>query len=99
MLVAFAEVGDELEATPANKDSLAITGPFAAGLGNGETNLVFRTLTAFRQRWPNALPDGIALRLAKNLPIAAGLGGGSADAAAALRLFAAMGGPETAFSD
>jgi 4-diphosphocytidyl-2-C-methyl-D-erythritol kinase len=90
MLVAFAEVGDELEATAANKDSLSITGPFAAGLGNGETNLVLRTLIAFRQRWPNALPDGIDLRLAKNLPIAAGLGGGSADAAAALRLFAAM---------
>ena len=99
MLVVFAEVGDELEATAAKKDSLSITGPFAAGLGNGETNLVLRSLTAFRQRWPGALPDGIALRLAKNLPIAAGLGGGSADAAAALRLFAAMADADIAFAD
>jgi 4-diphosphocytidyl-2-C-methyl-D-erythritol kinase len=99
MLVVFAEVGDELEATAAKKDSLSITGPFAAGLGNGETNLVLRSLTAFRQRWPGALPDGIALRLAKNLPIAAGLGGGSADAAAALRLFAVMADADIAFAD
>ena len=99
MLVAFAEVGDELEATSAKKDSLSITGPFAAGLGNGETNLVLRALSAFRQRWPGALPDGLALRLAKNLPIAAGLGGGSADAAAALRLFAAVADTDIAFAD
>ncbi len=99
MLVAFAEVGDELEATAARKDSLAIAGPFATGLGNGETNLVLRALTAFRTRWPGKLPDGLALRLAKNLPIAAGLGGGSADAAAALRLFAAMADVGIAFTD
>ena len=99
MLVAFAEVGDELEATPASKDSLSISGPFAAGLGNGETNLVLRALSAFRGGWPGALPDGIDLRLAKNLPVAAGLGGGSADAAAALRLFAAMADTDIAFAD
>jgi 4-diphosphocytidyl-2-C-methyl-D-erythritol kinase len=99
MLVAFAEVGDELEATPARKDSLSISGPFAAGLGNGESNLVLRALGAFRQRWPGTLPDGIDLRLAKNLPVAAGLGGGSADAAAALRLFAAMADAGIAFAD
>jgi 4-diphosphocytidyl-2-C-methyl-D-erythritol kinase len=92
MLVAFAELGDELTATSAAKDSLAITGPFAPALGNGEGNLVLRALASFRSRWPNALPDGIAIRLAKNLPVAAGLGGGSADAAAALRLFATMAG-------
>lgn len=98
-LVAFAEVGDELEAAPAGKDSLSISGPFAAGLGNGGSNLVSRALNAFRQRWPGALPDGIALRLRKNLPVAAGLGGGSADAAAALRLFAGMAGTGIPFAD
>ncbi|MEO7221006.1 MAG: 4-(cytidine 5'-diphospho)-2-C-methyl-D-erythritol kinase, partial [Devosia sp.] len=72
--VAFAEVGDELETTVARKDSLSIVGPFATGLGNGENNLVLRALTAFRTRWPGKLPEGLALRLAKNLPIAAGLG-------------------------
>src|SRR5690606_33668060 len=76
-----------------------IGGPFAAGLGNGETNLVLRALAAFRQRWPGTLPDGIDLRLAKNLPFAAGLGGGSADAAAALRLFASMSGAGVGFAE
>jgi len=99
MLVAFADVGDELEAAPARKDSLALSGPFAAALGTSEGNLVLRALAAFRARWPDALPDGIALRLRKNLPVAAGLGGGSADAAAALRLFAAMGEGDFAFAD
>ncbi len=99
MLVAFAEVGDELEAVAAKKDGLSITGPFARALGQSESNLVLRALTAFRARWPDALPDGIAIRLSKNLPIAAGLGGGSADAAAALRLFAAMADADIAFAD
>jgi 4-diphosphocytidyl-2-C-methyl-D-erythritol kinase len=92
MLVAFAELGDELAGHAAPKDSLTITGPFAPGLGSGESNLVLRALAAFRTRWPSRLPEGIALRLAKNLPVAAGLGGGSADAAAALRLFANLAG-------
>ena len=91
-LVAFAAVADELEADAARRDSLTISGPFAPALGNGEGNLVLRALAAFRMRWPEALPDGVALRLAKNLPVAAGLGGGSADAAAALRLLAGMAG-------
>lgn len=99
MLVAFAQVGDELTATPAPKDSLTITGPFAPALGNGEGNLVLKALAAFRARWPGRLPDGIAIRLAKNLPVAAGLGGGSADAAAALRLFASLTTDAVPFTD
>src|SRR5262249_21048505 len=75
MLVAFAEVGDELEAVPANKDSLSVTGPFAKALIGADGNLVLRALAAFRNRWPDALPPGVALTLRKNLPIAAGLGG------------------------
>ena len=97
MLVAFADVCDELEAVPATKDSLSISGPFAAALGSSEGNLVLRALAAFRSRWPGALPDGLALWLKKNLPVAAGLGGGSADAAAALRLFATIGQGKFAF--
>ncbi len=99
MLVAFADIGDELEAVAARKDTLTITGPFAAALGNSESNLVLRALAAFRARWPGALPDGLAITLRKNLPIAAGLGGGSADAAAALRLFATIASDEVAFAD
>ncbi|HVY50770.1 MAG TPA: 4-(cytidine 5'-diphospho)-2-C-methyl-D-erythritol kinase [Devosia sp.] len=99
MLVAFADVCDEIEAVPARKDSLSISGPFAPALGSSEGNLVLKALAAFRTRWPGALPEGLALRLRKNLPVAAGLGGGSADAAAALRLFSAMGEGEFAFAE
>jgi 4-diphosphocytidyl-2-C-methyl-D-erythritol kinase len=90
-LVAFAAVGDELRAEPADRDSLSITGPFAEGLGSGETNLVNRAIAAFRSRWPGA-GEKLALTLTKNLPVASGIGGGSADAAAALRLMAARSG-------
>jgi 4-diphosphocytidyl-2-C-methyl-D-erythritol kinase len=100
MLVAFAEVGDELEAVPATRDSLSVSGPFAKALGGSQNNnLVLRALSAFRVRWPGALPDGMAIRLDKNLPVAAGLGGGSADAAATLRLLAAMSSQDVAFAD
>jgi 4-diphosphocytidyl-2-C-methyl-D-erythritol kinase len=98
-LVAFAEVGDELEAAPAPADSLTVTGPFAKPLIGDGSNLVLKALAAFRARWPDALPTGLALTLRKNLPIAAGLGGGSADAAAALRLFARMSAVEIAFPE
>jgi 4-diphosphocytidyl-2-C-methyl-D-erythritol kinase len=85
-LVAFAGVADELEARPAPADSLRVSGPFASAIGNGDTNLVTRSVAAFRKRWPDAIATGLAITLHKNLPVAAGLGGGSADAAAALRL-------------
>jgi 4-diphosphocytidyl-2-C-methyl-D-erythritol kinase len=88
-LVVFADVADELEAQPASADSLVLSGPFADSLRSGETNLVTRAVAAFRGRWPNAAP-GLAITLRKNLPVAAGLGGGSADAAAALRLLAGL---------
>jgi 4-diphosphocytidyl-2-C-methyl-D-erythritol kinase len=99
MLVAFAEVGDELEAIPAERDSLSVTGPFARALIGADGNLVLRALAAFRARWPAALPEGIALTLRKNLPIAAGLGGGSADAAATLRLLAQLSAVPVAFAE
>ena len=89
-LIVFADVADELEAIEAAADSLQISGPFAAALGTGGTNLVMRALGAFRQRWPGLVPDGLAMHLAKRLPVAAGIGGGSADAAAALRILVRM---------
>lgn len=90
-LVVFADVSDELFARPARGDSLKVSGPFAAAAGGGDTNLVMRAVTAFRARWPRHVDGGLALELHKNLPVAAGLGGGSADAAAALRLMASLG--------
>lgn len=89
-LIVFADVADELQAAEARQDSLDISGPFAAALGSGGNNLVMRAVTAFRQRWPGLVPEGLALHLVKNLPVAAGIGGGSADAAAALRILAGM---------
>jgi 4-diphosphocytidyl-2-C-methyl-D-erythritol kinase len=82
-LFAFAEDGDVLEAEPAEALNLQVTGPFAQALRNSE-NLVLRAAQALKERY--AVEDGAALRLDKRLPVAAGLGGGSADAAAALRL-------------
>lgn len=84
-LVVFANVGDELHFHVADEDSLLIKGPFGALLKQGQSNLVSDAITAFRQKWPDAVPQKFAVTLEKNLPIAAGIGGGSADAAAALR--------------
>jgi len=83
-LVAFAGVGDTVELTPQDGLDLCIEGPFAAALDGG--NLVMDAADAAR-----AHASGLTLgrfRLVKTLPVAAGLGGGSADAAAALRLIA-----------
>jgi 4-diphosphocytidyl-2-C-methyl-D-erythritol kinase len=91
-LVVFAGIGDELTAAPAQADSLSIEGPFAAGLSAGPSNLVMRAVAGFRERWPGAVAQGHAFRLSKNLPLASGLGGGSADAAAALRLMVRLAG-------
>lgn len=98
-LVVFADLGDELSAQPATSDSLTVSGPFAKGLGTGEGNLVSRAVAAFRARWPEAVPDRLALNLTKNLPVAAGIGGGSADAAAALRLLAGLSNQVIDFTD
>ncbi|HKQ55828.1 MAG TPA: 4-(cytidine 5'-diphospho)-2-C-methyl-D-erythritol kinase [Methyloceanibacter sp.] len=83
-LVAFANFGDRLVLDAGNGLDLEVDGPFAAALGTG--NLVLEAGRAARARVPN-LRLG-RFRLAKSLPVAAGLGGGSADAAAALRLIA-----------
>ena len=82
-LVVFADIGDLLEADPAAGLSLAVQGPFGDLVGTGDDNLVIRAAQALRAGHP---ARGAALTLHKNLPVAAGIGGGSADAAAALRL-------------
>ncbi len=98
-LVVFAEIGDALEATPAPADRLRITGPFSAGLAANETNLVLRAVRAFRERWPGAVDTGLSFELRKNLPVASGIGGGSADAAAALRLMAGLSSEPIRYAD
>lgn len=84
-LFAFTQAGDELSVDAASGLSLAIEGPYAGVLaGEAEDNLVLRAARALAQA--AGCPDaGARMVLRKNLPVAAGLGGGSADAAAALR--------------
>jgi 4-diphosphocytidyl-2-C-methyl-D-erythritol kinase len=98
-LVVFAGVADELVARRADTDRLTVTGPFAAAAGSGDANLVARAVAAFRERWPGYVRFGLDIELRKNLPVAAGLGGGSADAAAALRLMASLGNEPVAASE
>ncbi len=89
-LVAFAGVGDALSLTPGDAEGLAISGPFSAGLAPTPDNLVLKAERAMREQIP-ALRSG-RFHLVKRLPVASGIGGGSADAAAALRLLARLNG-------
>ena len=83
-LAVFADVADLLDAEPAEFLTLALRGPFGAGLEAEPDNLVLRAARALQAE--TGTTKGAALTLDKRLPIASGIGGGSADAAAALRL-------------
>jgi 4-diphosphocytidyl-2-C-methyl-D-erythritol kinase len=85
-LVAFAEFGDRLSFLPGAELTLEISGPTAAKAGEIGSNLVLKAAREMAAR-RNGLKLG-GFRLSKHLPVAAGLGGGSADAGAALRLIA-----------
>jgi 4-diphosphocytidyl-2-C-methyl-D-erythritol kinase len=87
-LFAFAEDGDRLEAESADEVSLAISGDQAKYLETDDNNLVLKAAHALRAAF--GIASGAALRLDKILPVAAGLGGGSADAAATLRILARL---------
>ena len=87
-LVAFADVCDDLALEPGLPLGLAVTGPMAAAAGTGDDNSVLKAARLFAERWPGSRAGGF--RLDKRLPVAAGIGGGSADAAAALRLLARL---------
>ena len=77
---AFVDAGDELVAREADGDSLAVSGEFGAVLAGEEGNLVLDALSVLPRR------SGLAIALDKRLPVAAGLGGGSADVGAVFRL-------------
>jgi 4-diphosphocytidyl-2-C-methyl-D-erythritol kinase len=83
-LVAFANFGDDIELLPGDRLDLEVEGPFAGELAGG--NLILEAAKAARASVPKVRLG--RFRLNKILPVAAGLGGGSADAAAALRLIA-----------
>ncbi|MGH6839483.1 MAG: 4-(cytidine 5'-diphospho)-2-C-methyl-D-erythritol kinase [Methylocella sp.] len=84
--VAFSRAGDMLRLAKGEPLSLSIMGPCAPAIGRVEDNLVVRAAQNFAERFPTARLG--SFHLVKRLPVAAGLGGGSSDAAAALRLLA-----------
>ncbi len=82
-LIAFADLADRIEALPSDRLSLTVEGPQAGTLAAESDNLVLRAARHLADR--AGVSPRVALRLEKNIPIAAGLGGGSADAAATLQ--------------
>ncbi len=87
-LIAFAEAGDVVTVVPAHDLTLTADGRFSGDLPVAGDNLVLRA--AGRLREAVGTDEGAELHLTKNLPVAAGIGGGSTDAAAALRLLARL---------
>ena len=83
-LFAFVNGGDQISANPADGISLDVIGPFAHALLNGPNNLVIRAAQVMRRAC--GIDRGAAITLEKRLPVASGIGGGSADAAATCRL-------------
>ncbi len=83
-LAVFPAVGDVLTAAPAPELRLTVSGAFASALAEEADNLVLRAARALAAL--GGVESGAALTLEKNLPVASGIGGGSADAAATLRL-------------
>jgi 4-diphosphocytidyl-2-C-methyl-D-erythritol kinase len=79
-LFAFVDAGDELTARRSERDELQVVGEFASQIADPLGNLVAKALTSLPRL------GGLAITLEKNLPVAAGLGGGSADAGAVFRM-------------
>lgn len=96
-LVVFADIGDTIEiSTPSAEAGLAIDGPFADALSDraDDDNLVSRAARAVATE-TGVSAETLQMRLTKKLPVAAGLGGGSADAAAVIRLLASVHGRDS----
>src|SRR5260370_32966557 len=89
-VVAFADCADRLSLTPGPQLHLSTTGPLAQACGEAADNLVFKAAQLLGERVGNLKLGDFTLE--KVLPVAAGIGGGSADAAAALRLLADLNG-------
>jgi 4-diphosphocytidyl-2-C-methyl-D-erythritol kinase len=83
-LIAFTDLADEIEAVPSDGLTLSVDGPLAAAIAEeGDNNLVLKVARLLADR--AGVAPRVALRLTKRIPVAAGLGGGSADAAATLQ--------------
>ncbi len=84
-LAVFTRFGDRIEAAPADGDELVVTGKYAAAVPLDDGNLIVRAREALRGCFGAAATPPVRISLEKNLPVASGVGGGSSDAAAALR--------------
>jgi 4-diphosphocytidyl-2-C-methyl-D-erythritol kinase len=82
-LVAFTRFGDRLTIAEADRDGFAVSGPFAAAVPADGDNLVVKAVAALRAHAGGGPP--VSITLEKNLPVASGIGGGSSDAATAMR--------------
>ncbi|MGI9511823.1 MAG: 4-(cytidine 5'-diphospho)-2-C-methyl-D-erythritol kinase [Anderseniella sp.] len=90
--VMFAtQAGDELNVSFAGETSLTVSGPFSQGLETDAGNLVLKAYAALQARYPDEVRP-CAMNLHKALPVASGIGGGSADGAAALRAIIRLNG-------
>lgn len=85
-LVVFTNHGDRLRVEASARDAFSVTGPFASQLADSSDNLVLKARDLLRRHFGPAAAGPVALKLEKNLPVAAGIGGGSSDAAAAFSL-------------
>jgi len=81
-LVVFADYGDEISMRPSQNLTLNVTGPFAGGLEDEADNIVLRAARLVQDKFD--IGQGAEIELVKNLPVSSGIGGGSADAAAAI---------------
>lgn len=97
-LVAFAGLADMVTLEESGEESgthgLAVSGPFAGGLTAGEDNLALKAARALDESIKPGHGGGVRIGLEKNIPVAAGLGGGSADAAAVLTGLASLWGAD-----
>lgn len=87
-LAVFTVLGDRVLLSPAEADRLTVRGPFAPDLPADGTNLAVRALAAMRAAFPGRAAEPVSIVIEKNLPVASGMGGGSSDAAATMRLLA-----------
>lgn len=84
-LAVFTRFGDRVGVAASDEDRFSVSGPFAAYVPLDDTNLVLRARDALRAAFPHLSAMPVSITLEKNLPVASGIGGGSSDAAAALR--------------